>query len=98
MVRTKKEKKGLAFLSRESIRLPRYCTVRQLFESVANPDWDYKNENTVRRVSREGGWLYPARVEMEGSSMILFDCKIVLKLLKDGKKPKSRGKGGYSTI
>ena len=56
----------------------------------------YKDINRIRVVSRKGGWLYPARVDVEGSWYIRFDTQKVKELIEAGQMTMPRRRRSIS--
>ena len=91
MARRINNKDLLTWLDKPPVCLPALCTTEELFEVM-----HYKDINRIRRVSRKGGWLYPARVDVEGSSTIRFDTQKIKELIEAGKMPKPRRRRSIS--
>ena len=85
MARRINNKELLAWLDKPPVCLPALSTTEELFEVM-----HYKDIDTIRRASRKGDWLYPARVDVEGSSTIRFDTQKIKELIEAGKMPKPR--------
>tara|TARA_Y100001963_G_scaffold18781_1_gene23721 strand:- start:3903 stop:4178 length:276 start_codon:yes stop_codon:yes gene_type:complete len=85
VVRRINNKELLAWLDKPPVCLPALCTTEELFEVM-----HYKDIDTIRRASRKGGWLYPARVEIEGNYYLRFDTQKIKELIEAGKMPKPR--------
>ena len=85
MARRINNKELLAWLDKPPVCLPALCTTEELFEVM-----HYKDINRIRRVSRKGGWLHPARVDVEGSSSLRFDTQKVKEMIEAGKMTQPR--------
>ena len=81
----------LEWLDKPPVCLPALCTTEELNEILR-----YSQIDTIRKASRKGGWLYPARVDVEGSWYIRFDTQKVKELIEAGKMPKPRRRRSIS--
>ena len=81
----------LEWLDKPPVCLPALCTTEELFEVM-----HYKDINRIRVVSRKGGWLYPARVDVEGSWYIRFDTQKVKELIEAGQMTMPRRRRSIS--
>ena len=85
MARRINNKELLAWLDKPPVCLPALCTTEELNQILR-----YSDANTIRKISREGGWLHPARVDVEGSSSLRFDTQKVKEMIEAGKMTQPR--------